>query len=189
MIGLIYGKIAILKPPYAIIDTGGVGYKVLLTQGQLSKIKTGETLKVFTYTHVREDTLDLFGFEFSDDLLLFEQFLTVPGIGPKTAVGIFSAGTTSQIKSAVLTADTSFFSKVPRLGLKNAQKIIIELKSKLGGDGLLDLAGHEEDKELSSALKNFGFKSDEIQSALKKIYGQGDTIEEKLRLALRHLGK
>lgn len=189
MIGLIYGKIAIIKPPYAIVDTGGVGYKILVTQGILSKIKLGENLRVFTYTHVREDTLELFGFESSDDLSLFELFLTVPGIGPKTAVGIFSAGTSSQIKSAVLSSDTSFFSRVPRLGLKNAQKIIIELKSKLGGDGLVDLSNHEEEKELSNALKNFGFKTEEIMNALKKIHGQGETTEEKLRLALKQLGK
>lgn len=189
MIGLIYGKVAIIKPPYAIVDTGGVGYKILVPQEILSKLKIGEELKVFTYTHVREDTLELFGFESSDDLSLFELFLSVPGIGPKTAVGIFSAGTTTQIKSAVLASDTSFFSRVPRLGLKNAQKIIIELKSKLGGDGLVDLSDGEEEKELSNALKNFGFKTDEITNTLKKIRGQGASVEEKIRLALKHLGK
>lgn len=188
MIGLIYGKVVEIIPPHVIIDTGGVGYKVLVPLGILSKTKKGEELRVYTYTHVREDMLELFGFETADDLSLFELFLTVPGVGPKTAIGIFSAGTSGQIKNAILLSDTSFFSGVPRLGLKNAQKIIIELKSKLGGDSAVDLSSHEEEKEISLALKNFGFKADEITLTLKKIRGQGNSIEEKVKLALKNLG-
>lgn len=134
VIGLVYGKVDSIKAPYVVIDTGGVGYKILVPQGIISKIKAGDPLKVYTYTNVREDALDLFGFETPNDLALFELFLTVPGIGPKTAVGIFAAGTTPQIRGAVLASDVSFFSSVPRLGHKNAQKIILELKSKMGGE-------------------------------------------------------
>ena len=189
MIGLIYGKVDSIKTPYVVVDTGGVGYKILVPQGILNKITVGTQLKVYTYTNVREDALDLFGFETPNDLALFEQFLTVPGIGPKTAIGIFAAGTTPQIRGAVLSSDVSFFSQVPRLGHKNAQKIILELKNKMGGDDTLDIAGGEEEKELFGALKNFGFKSDEINTVLKKIRGQKTTIEDKMRFALKHLAK
>lgn len=189
VIGLVYGKVDSIKTPYIVIDTGGVGYKILVPQGILGKTKVGNQLKVYTYTNVREDALDLFGFETPNDLELFELFLTVPGIGPKTAIGIFTAGTTSQIRGAVLSADVSFFSQVPRLGHKNAQKIILELKSKMGGDDTIDLTGGEDEKELSNALKDFGFKSDEINGVLKKIRGQEITIEEKMRQALKLLGK
>lgn len=189
MIGLVYGKVDFIKPPYVVIDTGGVGYKVLVPQTILAKATQGSQLKVYTFTNVREDALELFGFETPEDLALFELFLTVPGIGPKTAIGIFTVGTSSQIRGAVLSSDVAFFSQVPRLGHKNAQKIILELKSKMGGDDTIDLTTHEEEKELSTALKDFGFKPAEITAVLKKIRGEGTTIEEKMRLALKHLGK
>lgn len=189
VIGLVYGKVDSIKTPYVVIDTGGVGYKVLVPQGIISKISAGDQLKVYTYTNVREDALDLFGFETPNDLALFELFLTVPGIGPKTAIGIFAAGTTPQIRGAVLASDVAFFSQVPRLGHKNAQKIILELKSKMGGDDTIDLTAHAEEGDLMAALKDFGFKAQEISLVLKKIRGQGTTIEERMRLALKHLGK
>ena len=190
MIGFIYGKVDTINSSFIFIDTGGVGYKVLVPQTILSKVRVGDQLKVYTYTHVREDILDLFGFESLDDLSLFELFLTVSGIGPKTAIGIFTAGTSSQIRNAVLSADVAFFSDIPRLGRKNAQKIIIELKSKLGdSDAILDLESHDEEREISNALKGFGFHAEEISIVLKKIRGQGESIEQKLKLALKHLGK
>ena len=190
MIGLIHGTVDTIRPTYVIIDTGGVGYKVIIPQSLISKAQVGLPLKVYTYTHVREDVLDLFGFASVEDLSLFELFLTVPGIGPKTAVGIFAAGPTSQIRNAVVTADISFFSQVPRLGRKNAQKIIIELKSKLGdSDFTLDLSDQDEEKEIAIALKDLGFKSDEVSAVLKKVRGQGTTLEQKMKLALKQLGK
>lgn len=190
MIGLVKGTVDSIRSSFVIIDAGGVGYKVLLPLQILSKIKIGEILKVYTYTYVREDALDLFGFETYDDLSLFELFLTVPGIGPKTAIGIFGAAPSSQIRNAVMSQDLAFFATVPRLGKKNAQKIILELSGKLGDtDRALDFSEQTEEKEIVSALKDFGFKSPEIQEVLKKVRGQGVTLEEKMKLALKHLAK
>ena len=190
MIGLIKGTVDLIRAPYAIIDTGGVGYKVLLPTHILSKIKLRDSVKIYTYTHVREDALDLFGFETYDDLLLFELFLTVPGVGPKTAIGIFAAGTSTEIKNAVTGSDISFFGQVPRLGRKNAQKIILELSGKMGEpDVTLDFSIYTEEKEITVTLKNLGFKSEEVTQALKEIRGQGRSITEKMKLALKHLGK
>ncbi|MDO8269177.1 MAG: Holliday junction branch migration protein RuvA [Candidatus Levybacteria bacterium] len=190
MIGLVKGTVDTITNSHVFIDTGGVGYKILVTQNILAKAKVGSNLKVYTYTHVREDILELFGFESVADLSLFELLLTVSGVGPKTAIGIFSAGDTKQITNAVLTADVAFFAKVPRLGKKNAQKVILELKGKLGdGDAVLDFAADSEEKEIAAALKDFGFKPDEIHETLKKIRGHEGTVEQKMKLALKQLAK
>lgn len=190
MIGSLRGTVDLLDRPFLIIDVAGVGYKVLVTNEVFSKAKIGDKLKLFIYTHVKEDALDLFGFEDLEDLKLFENFLTVPGIGPKTAMNIFSFHKREDIVSAILNGDVSTFTSVPRLGTKNAQKIIIELKSKLGSTKDLDLTGKEfeEQTEVINALKNFGFTTGEAQKALKEIKKDGLSTEEKIRQALRVLG-
>lgn len=191
MIGSLQGNVELLDRPYILLETSGVGYKVLVTNEVFSKIKLGQKLKLFTYTHVKEDALDLFGFEEIDDLKLFENFLTVPGIGPKTAMNVFSFHKRGDIINAILDGDVSFFTQVPRLGTKNAQKIIIELKSKLGSAKELDLTGKEfeEQKEVINALKNFGFSQGEVQKALRETKANGQTTEEKIRQALKYLAK
>ena len=132
MIGFLKGKVELLKRPFVIVDVNGVGYKVLVPETIYAKLSLGESLKIFTYTYVREDALDLFGFLEAEDLGLFESLLTVSGIGPKTALNIFSFGERKEIIEAIIKGDFTFFTSVPRLGTKNAQKIIIELKNKMG---------------------------------------------------------
>lgn len=190
MIGLLKGTVDTIRPTYVLVDTGTVGYKVLANVTILSKLKTGDSVKLYTYTYVREDALELFGFENPDDLSLFELLITISGVGPKTALGIFAKGSHVQIKNAILSQDVEFFSGIPRLGRKNAQKIIIELRGKLGdSSALLDLGELDEEKEISTALKDFGFKPDEIKETLKKIRGTEGSVEQKLKLALKQLAK
>ena len=190
MIGSLRGIVDLLDRPFLIIDVNGVGYRVLVTNEVSSKAKLGSKIKLFTYTHVKEDALDLFGFEELEDLKLFEDFLTVPGIGPKTAMNVFSFHKRGDIINAILTGDVSVLTSVPRLGTKNAQKIIIELKGKIGSTKELDLTGKEliEQNEVINALKSFGFTTGEAQKALKEVKKDGLSTEEKIRQALRVLG-
>ncbi len=190
MIGSLRGKIIFLDPPYLIIDVNGVGYKVQVSAEVLGKFSLGDEASVFTYTFVREDALELFGFSSFSDLKLFEYLIGVSGIGPRTAINIFSVGSKDSIIAAITSGDVDFFSAVPRLGRKNAQKIIIELKTKLGGIGEVDLTAEERkhNDETLLALKSFGFTTAEIQGALKNIDKAAKT-EEKIRLALKALGK
>lgn len=191
MIGFLNGKIELLKRPFAIINVNGVGYKVLVSENFYSKLTKDQVLKIFTYTYVREDALELFGFPEIDDLILFESLITVSGIGPKTALNIFSFGERKEIVEAIVKGDVSFFTSVPRLGTKNAQKIIIELKSKMGSSENLDLSGKDiqENAEVVEALKNFGFSVKEAQKVLREIKTPGLSPEEKIRIALKNLGK
>lgn len=191
MIGLLKGQIELLQRPFVIIDVNGVGYKVLLPDSVYSKLTLGEKVRIFTYTYVREDALGLFGFLEAEDLKLFESLLTVSGVGPKTALSIFSFGERKDIIEAIIKGDVSFFTSVPRLGTKNAQKIIIELKNKMGSSAELDLSGNDllENAEVVQALKNFGFSTQEAQKAVREVKKDGITTEERIRLSLKALGR
>ncbi len=190
MIRLLKGIIELQDGQHLLIDVNGVGYHVYATQDLLARSVIGEAVKVFTYTHVREDMLDLYGFSALEDLKLFEQFLNVSGIGPKTAIGIFAVGSRERIINAVATSDVAFFASVPRLGKKNAQKIIIELKTKLGSLEDLDLSSPtaKTDGEVVEALKSFGFTAKEAMEAIRSLNPDITSVSEKIRLALKHLG-
>lgn len=191
MIRLLKGIVEWVNTTHVLVDVQGVGYYVYASQDVLSQVDAvGIPIKLFTYTHVREDLLELYGFATIEDLELFEQLIGVSGVGPKTAIGIFSIGTRQKIMQAILGEDVSFFSRVPRLGKKNAQKIIIELKNKIGAleetiPGTTGLA----DGEVMSALKSFGFSTREITDAIEHIDKNAQTVSEKVRLALKYLGK
>lgn len=191
MIGIITGTIAYREDPNLIIDVHGVGYKVLVPLSVSSKITgIGDAIKLFTHTHVREDLLELYGFIEPQDLKLFEYLISVSGVGCRTALGIFSVGSRHDIIHAITANDVAFFTAVPRLGKKNAQKIIIELKNKLGGGEDLDLSQDSKaNDEVITALKSFGFSVDEAQGAIRAINGKGESAGEKIRLALQYLGK
>ncbi len=191
MISYLEGTIKHKGTNYLIVLTNsGVGYKVSVSADLLTQAKLNNPFSLFIHTHVKEDALDLYGFPTQEDLALFELFLGVSGVGPKTALSIFGNGKISKIKEAIVKGDVSFFTSVPRLGTKNAQKIIIELRPKLGSLGLLDLTGETgETKEIVDALKSFGFSAVEAKEALKSLKDLEGTTSDKIRSALKYLGK
>ena len=190
MIGFLRGEVFFREGNYIILDVKGVGYKVLGSRDVLTKANKGNSLELFIYTHVREDNISLFGFLESSDLKLFEYLISVSGIGPKTAMNIFSVGNRAEITNAVVQGNVDFFTSVPRLGRKNAQKIIIELKNKFGSTQDFDLSSDDsQSREVILALQGFGYSRKESLDGLKSIVGKGESIEEKIRLALRALGK
>ncbi|OGG01429.1 Holliday junction DNA helicase RuvA [Candidatus Gottesmanbacteria bacterium RBG_16_52_11] len=189
MIGTLTGSVDRSGINPALIRVGGVGYLVHMPPGSLSKITSGE-VTVHTHLHVRDDALELYGFLTLSELDMFTMLLTVPGIGPRTALLVIDRGV-DRIKDAVSGSDTDFFLGIPRLGKKNAQKIIIELKSKIGSVRDLDLSGAapSETKEVFDALAELGFAKPEILQALKKLDAGDVTVEAKLRHALKILGR
>jgi Holliday junction DNA helicase RuvA len=188
MIGLLKGKIYSKHNNSVILLTGGVGYLVFLGDGVISNIKPDEEKIFFIHTHVREDVLDLYGFESPEQKKLFEILLSISGIGPKTALAI-SDKDIRQITMAVKRSDVDFFTSVPRLGKKNAQKIIIELKSKLKDSEEFTFENESEDTTgMATALQSMGFDMKEIKRVLFKL-DNSLPIEDKLRQALKQLGK
>lgn len=190
MIGSLHGIVELLDGIRIFVNVRGLGYRVHVPQNVLAKYKIFQPIDLFVYSHIREDVFDLYGFTDLEDLKLFEAFLGVSGIGPKTALNIFSIGNREQIIAAIQKADVRFFASVPRLGTKNAQKIIIELKNKLDSIAALDLAVGEEtaDTDVAEALKGFGFKEKEIYQALKAVEEEKES-GRKLKMALKYLGK
>ncbi len=192
MIALLKGIVDSRIDPYLIVDVHGVGYKVLPSHQVLSRLTgTGSEIKLYIYTHVREDLIELYGFDDVHDLRLFEQLIGVSGIGPKTAIGIFTVGSRSAIATAITAGDVAFFTGVPRLGKKGAQKLIIELKSKLGSIEEFNLADDADpaQDDVVAALKNFGYSIQEAVAAVRATQNDGATTSEKIRLALQYLGK
>lgn len=188
MIGFLKGTVALRDDPYLFIDVHGVGYKTLVSTDILAKAVVGELLTLYTYTFVRDDALELFGFLQYEDLKLFEKLIGVSGVGPKTAIQIFSSGTYAEILQAITQGNVAFFTSVPRLGKKNAQKIIIELRNKFTSEDISDLAiGDYED--VFQALSAFGFSQKEVYAATKSIDMTNLSTEQKIKAVLKYLGK
>ena len=189
MIGALEGKIHTIYPDRVLVLINGVGYLIFVPLRLVSTFKKNTEIFLHIHTHVREDALSLFGFAQQKELELFELLLSVSGIGPKTALAILGQETDA-IKQAVMQADVDFFTTIPRLGKKNAQKIIIELKPKLGSLTDIDLTSSDalNAHEVIEALTGMGFTRIEVIQTLKHV-PQDVTVEEKIKAALRFLGK
>lgn len=190
MIGYLKGHIQYVNSELVIIVVSGVGYQVYMPARNLQMVETGEEIEVYVFTHVKEDQLKLFGFEDMPQRNMFELLLSINGVGPKAALSIMSAGTSSQIHKAVAEADVQFFVKVKGLGKKTAQKIIIELKGKLGSIKELDLADDEGNysSDVVEALAGFGFGRKEVVEVLDKL-DKNMNENEMIKQALKYLGK
>lgn len=189
MIGSLSGTIEEKYPNPIILDVHGVGYLVHVPDRLAAKLAVHTACRLYIHTHVRQDALDLYGFLTKEECTLFELLLTVSGIGPKTGLMVIDRGVIS-IQKAVSDADVDFFTTIPRLGKKNAQKIIIELKNKLGSLQDLDLAEENgETQEVMEALLSMGFARGEVVGAIKKLTDTEITVEQKIRKALQLMGR
>lgn len=193
MISLIKGLVEEKREKYLVVLTsGGVGYKISIRPEMLKDVTVGQEIKLFTHSHIREDAFDLYGFTKRSELDLFELLLSVSGVGPKTALSVLSSGTTEEVIEAIARAQISFFTTTPGIGTKGAQRIIVDLQSKVGALSELDLTGEEltEDQQVIGALKGLGFKESEARAAVKALPKEAKmTIEQKVKLALRSLSK
>lgn len=189
MIGYLSGKIINKFTDSIILSVNDVGYKVLVCPSCFVSLPEKSLLNLFIHTHVREDTLDLYGFKTKEELTLFEMLLSVSGVGPKTALLVVDRGV-EPVQNAIVSANVDFFTTIPRLGQKNAQKIIIELKNKLGGFVDLDLASQtKETQDAVEALIAIGYNKKDALAGLKGIPSSEKTIEQKIKFALKNLGK
>lgn len=173
-----------------MVDTGGVGYEIIPSAGLLNLAsEIGQELAVFIHTHVREDQLTLFGFGNEKEKDIFILLLEVSGVGPKTALAVLSAGGSDKVKDSITTADVAWFSGISGVGKKTAQRIIVDLKGKIGGRELdLSDEGIKAKDELTAALKSMGFSAKEISSHIQNIDFNAP-FSEQIRMALKNLGK
>ncbi len=186
MIGSIRGKITLKTDKFLIVEAAGVGYKISVSPDSLSKTnKLGEEVLLWIHTHVREDILDLYGFLERSELEFFEMLISVSGIGPKGALGILSTTTIDTLKTAVRTGDTGYLTNISGIGRKTAEKIVIELRDKLGKD--IEGASLREELDALEALKSLGYSQNEARDALKEVAADLST-NAKIKAALKILG-
>jgi Holliday junction DNA helicase RuvA len=201
MISLLNGIVRSIASDRAVVEVGGVGLAVTVTPATSALLNIGAPAQFYTSLVVREDSLTLFGFLDDEVRTLFELVQTVSGIGPKVAMSIVAALTPSQLGVAVAQEDISAIEKVPGIGRKGAQRLILELKGKLSDFGTSHKSAHHQPvwrEQLASALMSLGFTAKESDTAITNVVNQiseegGDAnlveLSDLLKLALQKGGR
>lgn len=186
MIGSIKGIIVLKTDKFLIVEAGGVGYKISVSPDALSKAqKVGEEIFLWVHTHVREDSFDLYGFLDYPELEFFQMLIGVSGIGPRSGLAILGIASIETLRKAISTGDTSYLTKISGIGKKTAERIVIDLRDKMGAPDIgTSLQGELDALE---ALKSLGYSQNDAREALKKVTQDGDT-NTKIRQALKMLG-
>lgn len=189
MIITLDGKITFKGLRYLVVEVGGVGYKVFVSPETLRKVAQNEaSVKIFTSLYMRENALELYGFLTLAEMELFETLNGVSGVGPKTALGVLGVGSVDMLKRAIASGETSYLTKVSGIGRKTAERIIIELREKMGkGVEGSDEFRHEEDA--LEALRSLGYSLREAREALNKVPQDVKGAEKRIKSALNILGK
>ncbi len=189
MIGSIKGKIVLKKDKFLVVEAAGVGYKINASTDTLSKAKkVGEDVMLWIHTHVREDALDLYGFLEYAELEFFEMLISVSGIGPKGALTILGVTSIETLRKAIGTGDTSYLTKISGIGKKTAEKIVIELRDKVGKENNNREGSLRDELDALEALKALGYSQNDARDALKEVSPSADT-NTKIREALKILGR
>ena len=199
MFAYIKGILEVKTKGYIVIDVGGVGYKVFMSETAISKLTDiGEVVKVHTYLKVKEDEMSLYGFNTNEELRMFELLLSVSGVGAKTAISILSNIEPSSFALAVITNDVNRIKSLPGIGPKGAQRIILELKDKIETDEAVSsdkslevkevVANTENVNEATTALQVLGYSKKEIEKSLEKADGNM-SVEELIKYGLKNLSR
>ena len=168
-----------------VVDVHGVAFRVLVTSAVAAKATIGATISLVTYLHVREDALDLYGFQNAGERRLFERLLTVSGVGPKLALSLLGAMQPSDLEAAIDRGDAAVLQKVSGVGKKTAERIIVDLRGKMSS---LNMADDTALSQLIDALTHLGYSVREAREAAQSTSSEL-TIEERIKAALRQLGK
>jgi Holliday junction DNA helicase RuvA len=192
MIAYLSGRIVNLTEDSIILDVQGVGFEIFISRNWLANLENGEKLAVHTHLVVREDLMALYGFQTTEEKALYLLLLGVDGIGPKLALAVISTLSLDNIKRAVLTEQPEFFSRVPGVGKKTAQKILIHMQGKFGptlADGETYASSAVNDQVIE-ALTGLGYSIVEAQTAVQSLpKNTPDTVEDKLRIALSYFDR
>ncbi len=192
MISLIKGKIISNDgEKITVMTSGEVGYEITVNANGAEFFKVGQGAEVLTYLAVRENAMELFGFKNKEEKSLFEKFLLVSGVGPKTALHILSLGSVAEIGAAIARADVAYLTKVSGIGKKTAERLVVELKNKVGAIKELNLSEgfSNEMGDVIEGLMVLGYSGSDIRETVKKLQGTGKTSEQLMKEALKMLGK
>ena len=189
------GKIDKIYNNRIILDVNDIGYEIYIPESDIYTLNIGEMVKIYTYLHVREDEMKLFGFKSSESLEFFKKLITVSGVGPKAAIGIISKVDTESLCVAIATENVSALKSVPGIGPKMAQKIIFELKDKVLKEKVDEIQNKVKEKtnpnveEATTALEVLGYTQKQIKEVIEKIDIQDDSVEDIIRKVLKQMQK
>ena len=198
MYAYLIGKVAEIEEDNLVLEVGNIGYNIKVPGNVAAQLPpVGQQVKVYTYTSVREDALQLFGFLTKDDLRMYRMLITVSGIGPKGGLSLLGAMSADEIRMAVLTQDAKAIAKAPGIGNKTAQRLILDLRDKISledafspeqgsavqGTGVLDQARNE----AVEALTALGYPASDALRAVKAVEQEDMDVEALLKAALRNL--
>lgn len=183
MYGYIIGRVTKVNPKYIIEENNGIGYMIIVPNPY--NFNVGEEYKIFTYQHVREDAIELYGFKTEDEKELFLKLISVSGIGPKSALSILATGNVGQIVAAIESRNDAYLRKFPGIGQKASQQIILDLRGKLNFNAIEDqLNVNPKLDEVEEALVSLGYNKKELKKVLAKLditKSTGDLIKDALQ--------
>ncbi len=185
MIGSLSGVVRGIVRETVVVDVAGVGYRVSVPIATLTKVHEGDTIFLWTHLAVRENAQDLYGFPTREELSWFELLLTVSGIGPKSALAIMNAVDTESLERAIAKNDPAMLSKAFGVGRKTAEKIVLELREKVGSTSSGKETASGSDGDVIDALVGLGYSLREAQGAVHALPKELTTPEARLREALR----
>ena len=199
MFAYIKGSLEEKATNYVVIDVGGIGYKIFMSNISINEIgELGKIVKVHTYYYVREDVISLYGFLHHDELKMFELLLSVSGIGAKSAIAMLSNITPAGFACAIISNNVALLKKIPGIGPKTAQRIILELQDKLKSEEELTkneqeeinfVQNNENVNEAIQALQILGYNKMEIDKAFEKIANTDVSVEELIKKGLSILSR
>lgn len=201
MISFIKGETVKKGLDYIVIENNNIGYHINTSFNTLKMLKEGEKALIYTYMHIREDILALYGFIKQDEMEMFKKLISVNGIGPKAGLAVLSTYDVNTVRAIILHEDSAKMSKVPGIGKKTAGKIILELKDKVGSlegidfddESLVDYVNvnklDNESSDLSDVLISLGFNQFEAKKALEEIDLTGKSEQDIIKEALKNINR
>lgn len=202
MISYIKGEITFNEGDTLVVENNGIGYEITVPNFSAQKLLSkGGEVTVYTYMSVREDGISLFGFESREEKAFYQKLISVSGIGPKAAISILSSITPSELVTAVLSSDAAAIAKAPGVGKKTAQRVILELKDKIGSGDIAEMfdmgsdissasaATGDDRAEAAEALVALGYSRSEAVKAVSKVYVPDMDVQKILSAALRELSR
>jgi len=192
MISSLHGKVESLGSDFAIINVGGIGFQVYMPTSTLSTLGAiGKEVQLYTHLHLREDNATLYGFGSADELMLFQSLISVSGLGPKLALAMLSGMRVEQLVTAIATGGADLLTIIPGIGRKVANRIVLELKEKIGAGWITTPATQlaQENMDVLAALTALGYSAAEATKAVATLPAASDlSLEEKIKLALGYFG-
>lgn len=189
MIGSVRGTVAHIGQDHALIEVGGLGYRVLAGAGLLARLRVGREASVYTHHLVREDQQALFAFATTEELAFFELLMTVSQVGPRLALAITAAHPVTKLQLAIVTDDIDVFTAVSGVGRKTAQRIVLELKEKVHAAGISGGPGGAAHSDVVAALESLGYSAAEARRAASAVAGSEGRLDERIKAALQELAR